>query len=107
MSVFTKYRKDLAKVSGVAMGDGIPKFWINTGSFVLNKIISGKYGRGIPQGRLTLLTGPSGSGKSFVLANIIASAQKSDCSVLVIDTENALDFETFFSTILAIEEERP
>lgn len=93
MSVFTKYKKDLAKVSGVSMGDGIPKFWINTGSFVLNKIISGKYDRGIPQGRLTLLTGPSGSGKSFVLANIIASAQKSDCSVLVVDTENALDFD--------------
>ena len=93
MGLFTKFKKEISKMSGVGTGDGIPKFWINTGSYVLNKIISGKYNKGIPQGRLTALVGPSGSGKSFVLGNIIRSAQQSGCGVLVVDTENALDFD--------------
>lgn len=93
MSLFNKYKKEVSKVSGISMGDGIPKFWIDTGSFVLNKIMSGSYTKGIPQGRLTALTGPSGSGKSFILGNIIKSAQKQGCAVLIIDTENALDYD--------------
>ncbi len=93
MGLFSNFKKEVGKMSGVSMGDGIPKFWISTGSYVLNKIISGKYDRGIPQGRLTALVGPSGCGKSFVLGNMIKSAQKSGCGVLLIDTENAIDFD--------------
>lgn len=93
MSIFQKFKTKVSKIEGIGMGDGIPKFWIDTGSFVLNKIMSGSYRKGIPQGRLTGLVGPSGSGKSFVLGNIIKSAQKQGCSVLVIDTENAMDFD--------------
>jgi RecA/RadA recombinase len=93
MSLFNKYKKEISKVNGISIGDGIPKFWIDTGSYVLNKIMSGSYKKGIPQGRLTALTGPSGSGKSFIMGNIIKSAQKQGCSVLIIDTENALDFD--------------
>jgi recombination protein RecA len=93
MSVFEKFKTKVSKIEGIGLGDGIPKFWLDTGSFVLNKIMSGSYKKGIPQGRLTALVGPSGSGKSFVLGNIIKSAQKQDCSVLVIDTENALDYD--------------
>jgi len=63
--------------SGFDVGEAPPpRWWISTGNFILNKIISGHFNRGIPQGRLTALVGPAGSGKTFVLCNIIREAQK-------------------------------
>lgn len=70
-----------------------PRYWYSTGNHVLNKILSGSFMRGIPQGRITCLAGPSGSGKSFLAANIIREAQKDDTFVIVLDSENALDDE--------------
>lgn len=93
MSIFKDAKKALQKMSGVSIGDGIPKFWLSSGCYVLNKILSGKYDRGIPQGRLTALVGPSGSGKSFVLGNLIKSAQKENFAIFIADTENALDYD--------------
>lgn len=93
MSIFSSFKKEISKINGISVGDGIPKFWIDTGSYVLNKIMSGSYKKGLPQGRLSAFTGPSSSGKSFMLGNCIRSAQQQDCAVLIIDTENALDFD--------------
>ena len=39
--------------------------WIDTGSMVLNGIISGSLTGGIPKNRLTLFAGPSMTGKSL------------------------------------------
>lgn len=93
MSIMAKAKKQFEKMKGISVGDGIPKFWISTGSYVVNKIMSGKYRRGIPQGRITGLTGLSSAGKSFILGNIIASAQRSGCSILILDSEHALDYD--------------
>ena len=92
------FEKDLAKID-VTVGQGEPpRYWYSTGNVTLNRIISGSFFRGIPQGRVTGLVGPSGAGKSFLASNLMASAQKEGAHVLVIDTENALD-ENFVGAI--------
>jgi recombination protein RecA len=68
-----------------------PSFWYSTGNYLLNKVISGKITRGIPQGRIVAFAGPSGGGKSFLATNTMVQAQKAGAVNLVIDTENALD----------------
>ena len=48
--------------------------WIDTGSYGLNRIISGDVHRGIPCGRVVLIGGESGAGKSLVCADIASHA---------------------------------
>ena len=92
------FEKDLEKID-VTVGSGEPpRYWYTTGNHVLNRIISGSFSKGIPQGRVTGLVGPSGAGKSFLASNLMASAQRAGAHVLVIDSENALD-ENFVSAI--------
>jgi recombination protein RecA len=92
------FEKDLEKID-VSIGQGEPpRYWYTTGNHVLNRIISGSFLRGIPQGRVTGLVGPSGAGKSFLACNLMAQAQKEGAHILVIDTEHALD-EDFVKAI--------
>ena len=67
------FEKDLAKMD-VTVGSGEPpRYWYTTGNVTLNRIISGSFYKGIPQGRVTGLVGPSGAGKSFLASNLMAS----------------------------------
>ena len=50
--------------------------WISTGSYALNRILSGSIYKGIPSGRITILGGESSSGKSLISAFIAANAIK-------------------------------
>lgn len=99
------FEKDLEKMETVGTSSLPPRYWYSTGNFVLNKIISGFYDKGIPQGRITDLAGPSGAGKSFISANLVAAAQRAGAYCLVIDSENALDDE-FMSKIGVDTEDR-
>lgn len=65
--------------------------WIDTGSKMLNAVISGSLYGGIPKGRVTLLAGESASGKSFIAQKIVGNAQKMRMYTVVFDTENAID----------------
>ena len=65
--------------------------WIDTGSMVLNGIISGSLTGGIPNNRLTLFAGPSMTGKSFIVQKILANAQKEGLIPIIFDSENAID----------------
>ncbi len=85
------FEKSIQDVEGIGESSLPPRYWYSTGNYVLNKIISGSFNRGIPQGRLTTFAGPSGSGKSYLAANCIKNAQASGAFVLVVDSENALD----------------
>jgi recombination protein RecA len=67
-----------------------PKIWATSGNYVLNHILSGRFGRGYPAGRITQIFGDSGSGKSFLMAKAIADAQKEGYMVAVIDSEQAV-----------------
>lgn len=75
-----------------------PRYWFSAGSFALNKRLSGSFTRALAQGRINILAGPSGSGKSFLLGNILKSAQDFGAFLIILDSENALD-EIYLSRI--------
>lgn len=88
----SKLRKSLTKnIDGISIGFNDPKTWISTGNYALNFRISGNFNRGIPLGKVAVLAGESGAGKSFICANVMREAQKSGIFIVLIDTENALD----------------
>ena len=67
--------------------------WIDTGSYALNVICSGRATRGIPKGRITGFSGPSGCGKSFFINQIFGNFQKGgeDRIAVLFDSEAAAD----------------
>ena len=89
----SKFRRSITKaVPGLSTGFHDPDTWISTGNFTLNKLISGDFEKGIPLGKVTVLAGESGAGKSYIASgNIIRHAQEQDIYVVLIDSENALD----------------
>ena len=89
----TKFRKTITKsIQGLGIGFSDPTDWISTGNYALNYLMTGDFNKGIPLGKVTVLAGESGSGKSYVAAgNIIKNAQDQGIFVILIDTENALD----------------
>lgn len=98
MNFLKSFEKELDKLD-VQVGAGDPpRYWYSTGNYAVNRIISGSFFRGIPQGRVTGLVGPSGAGKSFLAANLMASSQRDGAFVLMIDAENASD-ERFVKAI--------
>lgn len=92
LKFLAEFRKNVAKMENVNLDAKPPAFWYSSGNFALNRIISGSYRFGFPQGRATALAGPSDSGKSFILSNTMRCAQEEGAYVLAIDTENALDY---------------
>jgi len=89
----SKFRKSITKaVPGLSVGFNDPDTWISTGNYTLNKLISGDFHRGVPLGKVTVLAGESGAGKSYIAAgNIVKNAQDQGIFVVLIDSENALD----------------
>lgn len=93
LSFLKDFRKEVGKLENVTLTAKPPQFWHSVGNFAINRIISGSYTRGIPQGRVTAFVGPSDSGKSYILTNTMACAQQRDGAfILAIDSENALDY---------------
>jgi RecA/RadA recombinase len=68
--------------------------WIDTGNYALNAIISGSLFGGIPKGRLVQFAGPSMCGKSYFILQILANAQKMGMTVVIFDSENAINQKT-------------
>jgi RecA/RadA recombinase len=89
----TKFRKSITKsIQGLGLGFNDPTDWISTGNFALNYLISGDFNKGIPLGKVSVLAGESGAGKSYIASgNIIKNAQAQGIYVILVDTENALD----------------
>lgn len=91
VSFLKDFEKELADVDGIGSDSKPPRYWFSTGNYVLNKVISGSFFQGIPQGRITAFAGASGTGKSFLTGNIAKNAQDAGAYILVVDSENALD----------------
>ena len=89
----SKFRKDITKsIDGLSVGFNDPTDWISTGSYALNYLISGDFYKGVPLGKVTVLAGESGAGKSYIASgNIVKNAQEQGIFVVLIDSENALD----------------
>jgi RecA/RadA recombinase len=89
----SKFRKDITKsIDGLSIGFNDPTDWISTGSYALNYLISGDFYKGVPLGKVTVLAGESGAGKSYIASgNVVKNAQAQGIYVVLIDSENALD----------------
>lgn len=98
------FQKDLEGVDGVGTSSQPPRYWYSFGNYVLNKIMSGSFFKGVPQGRITSIAGSSGAGKSFVAANLVKAAQDAGSMILIVDSENALDDE--FMSKIGVDVER-
>lgn len=57
-----------------AEADPIVREFYDTGSYALNRVITGNVKKGIPRGRITTIYGPSQSGKSLIAAQTVANA---------------------------------
>jgi protein RecA len=66
------------------------KNWLNTGYAPLNKIISGLYANGLPQGRIVEMYGPSSSGKTVLTVLWAIEAQRQGGVAGFMDHEKAL-----------------
>lgn len=94
----SELQKELRKVN--PFGDVISKSdfskiteWIGTGNYHLNAVFSGDLFGGIPNNRTICLAGDSGTGKTFLLLNMVAQAQKMGYYVVYYDTEGAVDVD--------------
>ena len=81
--------KELLKELGLLSDEPKTLGFVSTGSFALNKVISGKYDGGIPIGGITQITGESSTAKTVFLSHVFSEAQKKNYHVKIIDTENA------------------
>ena len=72
--------------------------WVSTGSTTLDLAISNRPNGGLPVGRIAEFTGLEASGKSLIMAHLLANTQKKGGIAVYIDTENALS-EEFLTAI--------
>jgi len=75
--------------------------YVDTGSTLLNLIISNKMNGGIPVGRITSIAGGQSSGKSLLVAHILANAQKAGGVGVLIESENSSSKE--FMTAVGVD----
>lgn len=86
-----KYKKTLGKRDGVNMQLLPPEYFLHSGNYALNKLMTGDFEGALPQGRLTCFAGHSSSGKSLVGATAIAEIINAGGYGFVIDSETSLD----------------
>jgi recombination protein RecA len=67
--------------------------WISTGSTWLDSVVCRGKKAGIPVGRISELAGLSGTGKSYMAAQISANAQRKGYNVYYFDAESAISSE--------------
>lgn len=67
--------------------------WVSTGSTLLDLAIANRPNGGLPVGRIVEVTGLEASGKSLIMAHVLANTQKQGGLAVYIDTENALSEE--------------
>jgi len=63
--------------------------FVGTGSYALNKIISGEYTKGIPIGMITQFIGESSTAKTVFGTHILKEAQAEGYYTMMVDSENA------------------
>lgn len=91
MSFMADYKKGQAKKVNINTQLLPPNYFLHSGNYALNKLMSGNFARGLPQGRLTMFSGHSSSGKSLVAASCVASVLNEGGFTFVVDSETSLD----------------
>jgi RecA/RadA recombinase len=86
-----KVLKDVSKIDGVFIGTYDPHTWLSTGNYALNFFLAQDFYKAVPFGKVMILAGEPAAGKSYISANIAKEAQREGITVVMIDTEGALD----------------
>lgn len=73
------------------------KGWTSTGNLLLNAHISGSLLKGVPDGRMFLISGDPKTGKSYLTMNVIRNWQERGFFVWIFETENSHDKARFES----------
>lgn len=94
------FAKEVAKMEGIGTSSKPPRYWHSFGNHAINRVMSGSFYRGVPQGRITALCGPASAGKSFLAANLVLNTQamEEESITYIIDSEHALD-DVFMASI--------
>lgn len=88
----SKFRKSVTKSLGIDSGFNNPKFWLSSGNYALNYITTQNFYQFAPLGKVVMVAGQSGSGKSYILSgNLVKDAQEKGIFPIIVDTEDALD----------------
>ena len=77
---------------------------VPTGSYALNKVISGDYSKGIPIGMITQFHGESSTAKTVFATHILKEAQVKGYYTMLVDSENAYNAE--FAKHLGLDPEK-
>ena len=67
--------------------------FVSTGSYALNKVISGDYTKGIPVGMITQFHGEASTAKTVFATHILKEAQEKGYYAMLVDSENAYNPE--------------
>ena len=78
--------------------------FVSTGSYALNKVISGDYTKGIPIGMITQFHGEASTAKTVFATHILKEAQSQGYYTMLVDSENAYNPE--FARSLGIDPEK-
>lgn len=90
------------KVEGVASGnESKVEYWLDSGNYALNKLISGDYSKGLPFGRVVEVFGDPSTGKSLLIYHWIAAVQAMGGIAILDDTEDA--FTEVFGKLLGVD----
>ena len=69
----------------------VPERYLSSGSYELNRILSGHHKFGMLRGRLMEVYGPEGSGKTTLTLHFAAEATRRKINTFFIDAEHAID----------------
>lgn len=89
--VAEKLAKALLGAVGENAKEDEVKHWLDMGYKPLNKILSGSYDRGLPQGRIVEIYGPSASGKTVLATQAMIAAQQAGGVAIFVDWERAFN----------------
>jgi RecA/RadA recombinase len=98
-SVIKELDNEYASVveDGIATGDC--EFFVDTGSYILNALISGSIFGGLPANKITALAGESSTGKTFFALSIVKHFLNSNpnAQVIYFETESAVSKDMMVS----------
>lgn len=67
--------------------------YVSTGSYALNRVISGEYDKGIPIGMISQFMGEASTAKTVFATHILKDAQSKGYYAMLVDSENAYNSE--------------
>ena len=83
--------KNAMQKKGISTELSEPTQWVSFGNYALNYIATGSFYRGIPNKRVVMNFGQSGTGKSLIAGHAAKEMQDQGRTVIYIDTEDAID----------------